>query len=251
MGYFVGDATNYFNELNETMLDRSRQSTKAAELARQLTAKAGSKIESVKAIRDFVAKIHPRSRAVLHRPAVERTFRCRHDAGGRIRPRGGPRHSASRDVERGGFSAGVRAGLGFAGHRRHHERGDDVSPAGSFQTPLVRITLDGENYYLNDTDQYAQLGSTGCDGALGIALSTQAWEVIHAAKDCEDGTRTDYTLLLDDSGRTRIGVSRWYYGENYNEKHRYFSELPPEERKRYFQETVSEVGPGRARRWAI
>ena len=100
------------------------------------------------------------------------------------------------------------------------------------------------NYYLNDTDQYAQLGSTGCDGKLGIALSTRAWEVIHAAKDCEDATRTDYTLLLDDSGRTLLEVSRWYYGENYNDKNRFFSELPPEERKRYFQEAVSGVAQG-------
>jgi hypothetical protein len=49
---------------------------------------------------------------------------------------------------------------------------------------------------------------------------------------------------LDESGRTRIGVSRWYYGANYNEKRRFFSELPPEERKRYFQETVSGVAQG-------
>ena len=56
VGYFVGDVTDYLKDLNETMLDRSHQSTKAAELARQLTAKAGSKIEAVKAIRDFVAK---------------------------------------------------------------------------------------------------------------------------------------------------------------------------------------------------
>ena len=40
VGYFVGDATNYLKELNETMLDRSRKSAKAADAARQLTANA-------------------------------------------------------------------------------------------------------------------------------------------------------------------------------------------------------------------
>jgi hypothetical protein len=68
--------------------------------------------------------------------------------------------------------------------------------------------------------------------------------VIHAAKNCGDATRTDYTLLLDDSGRTLLEVSRWYYGEHFNEKNRYFSELPPEERKRYFQEAVSGLAQG-------
>jgi len=114
----------------------------------------------------------------------------------------------------------------------------------SFQTPLVRITLDGVDYYLNDTGQYAQLGSTGSDGALGVALSTGAWEIVRAAKGCEDASRTDYTLLLDDSGRTLLQVSRWYYGENYSDRNKYFSELPPEERKRYFQEAVSQVAQG-------
>src|SRR5208282_1147345 len=30
----------------------------------------------------------------------------------------------------------------------------------AFQEPLVRVELDGQAYYLNDTDQYARLGST-------------------------------------------------------------------------------------------
>ena len=63
-------------------------------------------------------------------------------------------------------------------------------------------------------------------------------------RNCEDATRTDYTLLLDDSGRTLLEVSRWYYGENYGDRNKYFSELPPEERKRYFQEAVSAVAQG-------
>jgi len=116
--------------------------------------------------------------------------------------------------------------------------------AGAFQTPLVRVTLDGVNYYLNDTDQYAQLGTTGCDDDLGIELSTGKWETIRAAKGCDDGTMTDYALSLDDSGRTLLQVSRQYYGENFAEKNRFFSELPPEERNRYFQQTVSEVAQG-------
>ena len=63
-------------------------------------------------------------------------------------------------------------------------------------------------------------------------------------KNARTGPRRLTRCCWTDSGRTRIGVSRWYYGENYNEKHRFFSELPPEERKRYFQETVSGVAQG-------
>src|SRR5262249_34418882 len=76
-----------------------------------------------------------------------------------------------------------------------------------FQAPLVKVSLNGETYYLNDTDQYAQLGSTGYDGKLAIALGTGAFEVVRAAKDASDRTETTYTLSLTDSGKTRIGIS--------------------------------------------
>jgi hypothetical protein len=114
----------------------------------------------------------------------------------------------------------------------------------AFDQPLVRVAVDGVTYYLNDTDQYAKLGSTTRDGELGLVLSSQACEVIHAAPDCGNKVETDYTLALDDTGRTRVSVTRRYYGGDYNEKNRYFSELPPEERRRYFQEIVSGLAQG-------
>ena len=106
------------------------------------------------------------------------------------------------------------------------------------------MTVDGATYYLNDTDQYAKLGSTSHDGGLGLVLPGQACEVIHAAPGCGSRVETDYTLEPDDTGRTRVSVTRHYYGADYNEKNRYFSELPPEERRRHFQETVSGLAQG-------
>jgi transglutaminase-like putative cysteine protease len=244
VGYFVGDATNYFNELYKAMLDHSRKSAKAAEQARQLTASAKSKIESVKDIRDFVAKtIRDAGPSFTELPLSELS-----DADTTLTD--GYGHAADRAILLHAMleAAGFQPEFVLASSLPAIPGITNVAMAfplpGSFQTPLVGITLDGVNYYLNDTDQYAQLGSTSCDGALGVALSTQAWEIIHAAKDCEDATRTDYTLMLDDSGRTLLEVSRRYYGGNYNDKNRYFSELPPEERNRYFQETVSAVAQG-------
>jgi hypothetical protein len=114
----------------------------------------------------------------------------------------------------------------------------------AFDNPLVRVTVEGTTYYLNDTDQYAKLGSTSFDGRLGLVLSSGACEVIHAASGCENKVETDYTLAPDNTGKTRLSVTRHYYGANYNSKNRYFSELPPEERRRYFQEVVSDVAQG-------
>ena len=113
-----------------------------------------------------------------------------------------------------------------------------------FDSPLVRIVADGETYYLNDTDQYAQLGTTPHDDRLGIVLSSQSRAVIHSAKGCETKTEIDYTLSVGDDGKTQIGVAQHYYGGYFNRRNRYFSELPPEERKRYYQEAVSMMAQG-------
>jgi hypothetical protein len=114
----------------------------------------------------------------------------------------------------------------------------------SFQSPLVRISLDGEDYYLNDTDQYARLGSTTHDGRLAVALSSQDSVIVRAAKECQDKTETVYTLALADNGKTRVGITRRHFGTHFNGKNHFFSELPPEERRRYYQEMVSGVAQG-------
>ena len=69
VAYFVGDMSSYLKELNDTMLNRSAQRAKAAALAVQLAGQAGSKLQTVTALRDFVAKVHPPRRAVIHRIA--------------------------------------------------------------------------------------------------------------------------------------------------------------------------------------
>ena len=88
------------------------------------------------------------------------------------------------------------------------------------------------------------MGVTAHDGRLAVALSTRAPEIIHSAPDCADKVDTVYSLLLADTGKTRIGISRRYFGGDYGGRNRYFSELPPEEKRRYFQEAVSSVAQG-------
>jgi transglutaminase-like putative cysteine protease len=244
VGYFVGDAPDYFKELNAMMLERSRQSAKAAARARQLGADAKTRLDAAKAIRDFVAKnIRAAGPSFTELPLSELSAADTTLADGYG-------HAADRAIL-------LHAMLAAAGFQPEFVLASGL-PAiagitnvamafpmpGSFPTPLVRITINGQTYYLNDTDQYAQMGSTSFDGRLGVALATGKWEVIRAAQGCSDATRTDYTLMLDNSGRTLLQVSRRYYGEFFNERNRYFSELPPEERKRYFQQAVSAVAQG-------
>jgi transglutaminase-like putative cysteine protease len=242
--YYVGDLHSYLKDLNDAMLARSQKRARAAALAQLLSPESKSRLEAVQAIRDFVAKsIRLAGPFFTDLPLTELS-----DADTTLTE--GYGHAADRAIL-------LHAMLAAAGFQPEFVLASSYPPiAGitnvalsfpmpdSYAAPLVRINLDGQTYYLNDTDQYAKLGATSYDGSLGFVLSSQNCEVIKAARDCADKTETDYTLTLSDNGKTRIGVTRHYFGGNYGGKNRYFSELPPEERRRYFQEIVSGMAQG-------
>ncbi len=244
VSYFAGDAASYWKDLNLAMLDRAAKAAKAARTARDLAGPAKSKLEAVQAIRDFIAKsIRSAGPSFTDLPLSELS-------------------AADTTLADGYGHAADRAILCYAMLKAAGFEPDFVLASGlppisgitnvtasfplpqTFQSPLVKVSIDGAAFYLNDTDQYARLGTTAHDGRLAILLSSQAVETIRAAKDCEDKTQTVYTLSLTDAGKTQVGISRHYFGTEYNAKRRFFSELPPEERRRYFQEIVSGVTQG-------
>ena len=243
VAYFVGDAAAYYQELHQAMLARAGARVKAAATVRELT-KAMSRLEAVRAVRDFIAKsIRAAGPSFTDLPLSELS-----DADRTLTD--GYGHGADRAIL-------CFAMLAAAGFEPEFVLGSGLPPISgitnvtrvfplpeTFLNPLVRVAVDGQPYYLGDTDQYSRLGSTAHDGRIAVRLSTGATEVIHAAPDCDDRMETVYSLTLADSGKTRIGISRRYFGGMFNGRNRYFSELPPEEKRRYFQETVSGVAQG-------
>jgi len=244
VSYFAGDLSAYLGNLRDAMLQRSAKRAKVEQLARELTAHAKSKIEAIQLIRDYVAKsIRVAGPSFSELPLSELS-----DADTTLAD--GYGHMADRAIL-------LHAMLAAAGLQPEFVLASGLPPIGSitnltrsfpmpqsFQTPLVRVRSEGEDYYLNDTDQYARLGSTFYDGRLAIALANQSFVVVKAARNCEDKHDTVYRLVLSDTGKTQVRISRHYYGTEYNGKHRFFAELPPEERRRYFQEIVSGVAQG-------
>jgi transglutaminase superfamily protein len=244
VSYFIGDARTYYSEVRQNMLDRSAKSTQAAQLARQLAGAAKTRAEAVQAIRDYISQnIRVAGPAFYNLPLTELSTADTTLADGYG-------HMADRAIL-------YYAMLSAAGFKPEFVMASGLPPIPEitgvvdefplplyFQEPLVRVVVDGATVYLNDTDQYARLGTTPHDGRLGLALNSQECEVIRAEKDNRNRTETDYTLTVGDDGRTRIGVVRRFYGSGYNDLNRYFSELPPEERRRYYQELVSGMAQG-------
>jgi hypothetical protein len=241
--YFAGDLKTYLGELEAVMQDRSSKGEKAAARAKELAEKASSKAAAIIAIRDFVAKsIRVAGPGFAELPLSELSSAdvTLTDGYGHLADRAILFHSM---LSAAGFEPEFVMASGLPPIAAITNQAAALVPQ-NFQSPLVRVTLDGETYYLNDTDQYSRLGSTPHDGKLAIGLKSKTPETVHAASNDSDKTDTVYTLALSDTGKTRVGITRNYFGGHYNSRNRYFSELPPEERKRYFQEIVSGFAQG-------
>lgn len=245
VGYFVGDAADYWKALGDAMVSHAGNSTETAKVVHQLIpSTTGGPLTSIRAIRDFIAEnIHIAGPSFTELPLSELS-----DADTTLKD--GYGHSADCAILY--YAMLTAAGLHpelvmasglpsiseFAGTTQSFPLPND------FQTPLVKVTVDGEDYYLNDTDQYAQLGTTASDGKLGLALADQQIATIHAAKDCGNKIETAYAIDLTKDGNAQIRVSYHVYGTTYNAMKKYFAELPPEEREHYFQEAVTSVAQG-------
>ena len=244
VGYFVGDAKAYYRQLNAVLLDRASKGSQAALLARQLTASATNRFGALLAIRDFIAKsIRIAGPSFMELPMAELSAAD-------TTLSDGYGHLADSAIL-------FHAMLTAAGFKPQFVLASELPPLPEirralktlpmphyFGAPLIRVCLGGETYYFNDTDQYSQPGSTAHDGKLGILLASQDSITIQSAKACRTETQIFYRVSLSNDGRARIDVKRSFYGGDYNAKKRYFAELPPEERRRYFQQLVADVSQG-------
>jgi transglutaminase-like putative cysteine protease len=246
VGYFIGNASDYYKALSDTLLNRASHGAKAAQQALQLNPKTKlvTPLDAIKSIRDFVAKnIRDAGPVFTELPLSELS-----DADTTLAD--GYGHMADRAIL-------LHAMLKAAGFKPEFILASDLPPIAGitnvtaalplpekFSAVLVRITVNGETYYLNDTDEYAQLGATAYDGKLALDPASQTFLTVQAATNCADKTDTVYHLSLTNDGQTRVQTTRSYYGGDFGDKHHFFAELPPEERNRYFQESVSGVAQG-------
>ena len=111
-----------------------------------------------------------------------------------------------------------------------------------FSDVLVRAQSGGRYVYLNDTDQYAALGSTKNFGHPGLVLKSGEFEVIeNASEDLDDGRDAEISIELMANGNVVMKNTRKVYGGDYASFNKRFFEMPPEERIRYHQKLVSGI----------
>lgn len=111
-----------------------------------------------------------------------------------------------------------------------------------FKNVIVRITTsDNKCIYLNDTDEYSELGTTGSENNLALNLKDGKTTTIEPQKDKNTKSEISYNIKLSDDSNAIVEVTKKYFGNYYNSLNRSFSQMRPEDRKRYFQGLVADL----------
>ncbi len=108
-------------------------------------------------------------------------------------------------------------------------------------TVLVRVRVGKDFVYLNDSDQYAALGATAHDGQAGLVLPSGEFQNIAAAVDHRDRIETAYAIALQENGDATVRKTVRFFGDEFAVWNRKFSEMRPEERRRYHEEAVAAI----------
>jgi transglutaminase-like putative cysteine protease len=118
---------------------------------------------------------------------------------------------------------------------------DHIPQIDTFTNVLVLLKYKGENIYLNDTNQYAELGTTSSGDRAALFCSSGKIGKIVISPKKENRSDVSYSIRLSDNGKATITSKRSFYGIDYEYWKKKYAEMPVEERSRYFQELVAAV----------
>jgi len=114
-----------------------------------------------------------------------------------------------------------------------------------FSTLLVRIddTLSGLSsdaaLYLNSGNQYSELGTSRFEDNVCLNLPEGTFATITPAKKAKE--HFTYTLRPSVDGHMQIIIRDLLFGAAFGAKNQLFAEMPPEDRRRYYEELVGGV----------
>lgn len=237
-----GDWKTYAAQVEKRLLDASSAGHKARKTARLLLKKAQGESQKITIIRDYVIRGIKYIRTPWHEIPIKYITPADQVLAD------GYGNSADRAVL-------LHAMLTEAGFKPEFVLASWVSPINSLQQPmrefpaphwfnvvLVKVMTEDGPVYLNDTDQYASLGSTRYSGNPGLVLKTGQFETIQPISEkYADRRDTDIAIRLHEDGDIVLTQRRTYYGDNFAAFKKQFSEMQPEERKRHHEQLITSI----------
>jgi len=237
----TGDWQAYAEKVLAVLREAAGGQDDARRRARQITEGAKTVAERIVEIRDFVAKNIRRAGPGidgLPLSAVTEADRTLADGYGNTADRAVLLYAM---LEAAGLTPEFVL-IDYGSQAESLQRFEARYPADeTFGYVLVRVRSGWADVYLNDTNQYATLGSTPADGHLALPLARGRTETVAIAEDKQDLRQYEYRVTLTGKGDARIAAVRRNYGGSFAARNKMFAEMPPEERNRYYQEMVAEI----------
>lgn len=123
--------------------------------------------------------------------------------------------------------------------------GDNNSRWGELVGSVLKIfdnsKADGFAIYLNDTNQYAELGTVAHDGKYGLFLSTGETGLIETSVELKSYSRFVQKIKLKGNGDAVIESAHQYFGGDCAAWNQTFTEFTPEQRRRFYQKAVTDI----------
>ncbi len=109
-----------------------------------------------------------------------------------------------------------------------------------FSILLLKLTDNDKTIWLNDQDQYAQLGTTSFDKYHAIQMNGRPFVIIPDSQYANN-SKTEITIQLQDDGSALYTETSLYCATPYARTKKYYAEITPEDRRRHIQEMVADV----------
>ncbi len=115
----------------------------------------------------------------------------------------------------------------------------DFPFASNFGGALIKLKVDGNVVYLNDTGEYSELGTTSHDKRPCLSLPAGKIETVKAAPGKESKSEEKYKCTVSENGDMKMNVTETFYGSSYANAKRYLAEMKPDEYKKFKENLVS------------
>ncbi len=236
----VGDWKAYGAEVNSAWEKAASGQSETERKAMSFGAKAGSR-EFVRAVRDFVAKNIRNAGPVFHElplAAITPADKTIADGYGNAADRAVVLYAM---LKAGGCSPKFVLASGEPNLEQIVAPVVETPQRFFFGNALVEVECGGEKIYLNDTDQYAELGTTSCEGRMGCHPASGMCEKIAPPTGKENRTEVVFDVSVSADGRAVLKRTRKLYGMFFANERRQYAEMTPEERRRHFQNLVAGI----------
>ena len=110
-----------------------------------------------------------------------------------------------------------------------------------FKNVLIKVKHNKNTIWLNDTSEYAHIGTTPSEGKIAFELQTGTFTEITVDQTAITGEDTFIYLELNDNSDATITIIKKFFGTSYEKYNRMFSEMTPEEVKIFYQKKLTEI----------